>query len=143
MNHSLQTIHPIMAYTLNCANCHQRDQQFISWIAQLRVYLNGDDVIQDMFREESSVQEACPACEDKFDLLNETGEEKIKRKQHPDQEGHPSPAIIRQQLKKLDYSTPATTTSKAILLPRGSPHSTACCKTQKRRKKVDENQFST
>jgi hypothetical protein len=67
-----------MAYTFNCANFQQRDQQFKSWMAQLRVYENGEDVIKDMCTEESPVQEACLACEDKFHFLNDT-EKKSKQ----------------------------------------------------------------
>ena len=58
-----------MAYNSNCANCQQHDQQFQRWMVQQKpTESTNPDIVGSV-----SVQEACLACEQEFDLLNEEG----------------------------------------------------------------------
>ena len=70
-----------MAYTYNCTDCSQRDQQFQHEQSKQRFYENMEDDIPEIGEEEVRDREACLACEDKFCLLPET-EKKDKKERN-------------------------------------------------------------
>ncbi len=70
-----------MAYTYNCSDCSQRDQQFKNWMAKLKKYDKVEDVSQDISTERFPAREVCLQHEENFYKLS-TKEKEEKKEQN-------------------------------------------------------------